>query len=134
MKKVLITIIICCLWAALPVFAQERGERIEALKIAFITKQLNLSQDEAQKFWPVYNTYDEEMKKMMQDHRKSGGSELELEEKILGLHKKYKPEFLKVVSEEKFNRLLTAEKSWNEMLRKELQRRRQGQPPGRGNR
>ena len=30
-------------------------EKMEAEKVAFITKKLDLSVDEAQKFWPIYN-------------------------------------------------------------------------------
>ena len=33
------------------------AERVQALKVAFITKQLNLTSDEAEKFWPIYNDY-----------------------------------------------------------------------------
>lgn len=42
------------------------GERpnIEAIKVAYITKQLNLSAEEAQKFWPVHNAYMAELKKL----------------------------------------------------------------------
>ena len=36
----------------------ERREKMEAQKIAFITKQLELTPDEAKVFWPVYNEYD----------------------------------------------------------------------------
>ncbi len=35
-------------------FSQHK-EKMEAEKVAFITKKLNLSVDEAQKFWPIYN-------------------------------------------------------------------------------
>ncbi|KQS42028.1 hypothetical protein [Pedobacter sp. Leaf194] len=38
------------LWAQRP-----RGEEIESLKIAFFTKKLDLSPDEAKVFWPIYN-------------------------------------------------------------------------------
>jgi hypothetical protein len=34
---------------------QEMGERIKASKIAFITEQVDLSPEEAEKFWPIYN-------------------------------------------------------------------------------
>jgi Spy/CpxP family protein refolding chaperone len=34
-------------------------EKIEALKVAHITEELNLTQSEAQKFWPVYNDFEE---------------------------------------------------------------------------
>lgn len=43
------------------VFAQQnregRHEKIKALKAAFITEKLNLSEQEAQKFWPIYNAF-----------------------------------------------------------------------------
>lgn len=39
-------------------FAQ-RGEKIKAFKTAYITEELDLSPSEAEKFWPVYNQYDD---------------------------------------------------------------------------
>lgn len=35
-------------------------ERIQAEKIAFFTNELDLTPEEAQKFWPVYNQYSKE--------------------------------------------------------------------------
>jgi hypothetical protein len=35
----------------------QRQEKIQALKIAFITQKLKLTPAEAEKFWPVYNQY-----------------------------------------------------------------------------
>lgn len=35
----------------------ERLEKIKAQRIAFFTEKLNLTQQEAEKFWPVYNDY-----------------------------------------------------------------------------
>jgi Skp family chaperone for outer membrane proteins len=126
MKKILLTALFISICGLVSLRSQDRSERIEALKVAFITKQLQLTPQEAEKFWPVYNVYENEMKNMIKDHRQKGGSEIELEEKILNLHKKYKPDFLKVISEDKFNKLMTAERTWAELLRKELQRRREG--------
>jgi hypothetical protein len=40
------------------------GGRIEALKIAYLTRKLNLTTEEAQKFWPVYNKYADELRKV----------------------------------------------------------------------
>jgi len=39
--------------------AQEKSgkDKIRAYKIAFITEKLDLSADEAEKFWPIYNAY-----------------------------------------------------------------------------
>lgn len=126
MKKILLTVLLTCIGSIALLYSQDRSDRIEALKIAFITKQLQLSSQEAEKFWPVYNGYEAEMKSMIRDHRQKNGSEIELEEKTLAMHKKYKPVFLKVISEDKFDKLMAAERTWGEMLRKELQRRQQG--------
>ena len=32
-------------------------DKIQSLKVAYFTKELNLSQDEAEKFWPIYNKH-----------------------------------------------------------------------------
>ena len=38
---------------------KENEERIKALKIAFITERLALTESEAQKFWPIYNSFED---------------------------------------------------------------------------
>lgn len=38
---------------------KEKREKIKALKVAYITEQLNLTTEEAQKFWPIYNANEE---------------------------------------------------------------------------
>ena len=45
-------------------------ENVEALKVAFITKHLNLNADEAQKIWPAYNACIEELKKARQEKKR----------------------------------------------------------------
>lgn len=42
-------------------------EKMEAQKIAFITQELDLSSDEAQRFWPVYNQYSKELETLRKD-------------------------------------------------------------------
>jgi len=37
---------------------KEKKDQIHALKVAFLTSELSLSSDVAEKFWPVYNDYD----------------------------------------------------------------------------
>ncbi len=55
MKK----LIIAFLFFATVMQAQDgKHERIKALKTAYITEQLALTSAEAQKFWPIYNSYD----------------------------------------------------------------------------
>ncbi len=38
---------------------KEKREQIKALKVAFITNELDLTADEATKFWPIYNAFEE---------------------------------------------------------------------------
>ena len=38
---------------------QDKKEQIKALKIAYITEELKLTSTEAEKFWPVYNIFEE---------------------------------------------------------------------------
>lgn len=45
------------------IYAQEKSkdkkEQIKALKVAFFTTELDLNHQESEKFWPLYNTYDD---------------------------------------------------------------------------
>ena len=41
---------------------QDRQEKIEQLKITFITRELNLTSAEAQQFWPVYNEMSDKLR------------------------------------------------------------------------
>ena len=49
-----------------------KREQIEAHKIAFITKQLELTPEEAQAFWPVYN----QCRKQREDFRKKNREQI----------------------------------------------------------
>ncbi len=44
-------------------------EKIKALKVAFITERLNLTSNEAQEFWPIYNAHEEKMENFRQRER-----------------------------------------------------------------
>ncbi len=47
-----------------------KREKVEQLKIAYITKELNLTSEEAQKFWPIYNEMDSKLKANRKEQRK----------------------------------------------------------------
>lgn len=99
------------------------GTRLQALKIAYLTKKLDLSPEEAQRFWPVYNKYDEEIHAAQINAVKDRTPEIDLEEKILGIRKKYSVDFGKVLSAEKVNTFFRAEKEFGNFVRKEIERR-----------
>jgi hypothetical protein len=71
MKKI-ITFVCISLFCILSLSAQERRvgrEKIKTLKIAYITEQLNLTTDEGQKFWTLYNIFDKEQRTLRGKHR-----------------------------------------------------------------
>jgi hypothetical protein len=47
----------------------DKEDMVKAQKIAFFTEKLNLSPEEAQKFWPVYNDYWKRKNKIIEDRR-----------------------------------------------------------------
>lgn len=44
----------------------EKKEQIKALKIAFISTELKLTPEEAEKFWPLYNAYEDKKRENKQ--------------------------------------------------------------------
>lgn len=42
--------------------------KLETKRIGFITKELDLSSDEAQKFWPIYNEFQKKMKSLKEQN------------------------------------------------------------------
>lgn len=74
-------LIVCLMMSSFTLLAQEktkknerkqRTERIEQAKVAFISKKLELSTEEAEAFWPIYN----EMQAEIKTHRKSMKADL----------------------------------------------------------
>lgn len=138
MKKIiLLAVVVVISFAQLQ--AQGGNEKIEQLKIAFITKRLQLSTDEAQKFWPVYNQYEAEKKQLFKStiattkEFKSDGEftnaeaeqvinkHIEFKTKDLELIKKYIVEFKKILPDTKVAKLVTAEEQFKKMLTKQAQ-------------
>jgi hypothetical protein len=100
---------------------QGRPETVEAIKIAYFTKKLNLSPEEAQKFWPIYNQYFEEIRQIRQQNRDL--DEVDMEEKIVNVRKKYREEFAKALPGDRVNQFFKVDKEFTMFLRKELQER-----------
>jgi len=101
----------------------QNGNRLEALKIAYITKRLDLSPEEAQKFWPIYNQYAEELKRARQDAIRNNKSEIELDESLLNIRKKYSVLFGQALSPQKIDTFFKSEKEFGAFVQKEMERR-----------
>jgi hypothetical protein len=101
----------------------QNGNRLEALKIAYITNKLNLSPEEAQKFWPIYNQYALELKVARLKAINNKSSEIELDENILNIRKKYSVLFSQVLPPAKVDTFFKSEKEFGHFVEKEIERR-----------
>lgn len=45
-------------------FIRKKKEQIKALKVAFITSELSLTPDEAAKFWPLFNAFEDKQQEI----------------------------------------------------------------------
>jgi len=100
----------------------EQRERIEMFKIQFITKNLKLSSNEAEGFWPVYEAH----KKAIQEIIKTKmNDEILMQEAMLNARKKFKADLLPVLkTEERVNNALRIERDFLYKMRHEVSRRR----------
>jgi hypothetical protein len=96
-------------------------KKIQAMELAFITKELNLNPNEAQKFWPIFNQYRNDLKQASQG--KNYHDNLERQQKMLDVRKKYRDDFTKVVSHDRANKVFGAEDEFKSLVRKEFQKR-----------
>lgn len=137
LRKILGLLSICILFS-LNSFSQDskqRHEQIEAVKVAFITNKLDLTAEEAQKFWPVYNSYQAEWMNLMRKRKDARtkknidpddkiSADLEYESKMLALKKKYRALYSKVIPSQKILLLYQAEREFREHLIKQLNHRK----------
>lgn len=68
MKQIINTLAICALFfigsvtaQAQPKFDEGWKDRVQSEKIAFLTMELNITPEEAQTFWPVYNKVEKDL-------------------------------------------------------------------------
>lgn len=101
-----------------------KSDKIDALRIAFISQRLNLTPEEAQKFWPVYNQYTADIKKLRENFGMGAGKpqltaeqSLDFEQKKLDLKKKYKTQFENAIGKDKVNILYSVEEEFRQQLR-----------------
>jgi hypothetical protein len=52
-------------------FAQSGKDKVEALRMEYINKRVELSSTEAEKFWPVYNEYNDKIRAIRKNLRQS---------------------------------------------------------------
>src|SRR5690606_994653 len=108
-------------------FAQEKRDerfaRIRAVKIGLITERLNLSAKQAENFWPIYHKYEKEFRALRKAAKANGTrDELKYQEDKLNLRKRYRIEFLKVISEKQVKDLYDTERDFKQLLLQQLKK------------
>ncbi|HLF50851.1 sensor of ECF-type sigma factor [Flavobacterium sp.] len=119
---------------------REKKEQVKTLKIAFLTNELSLSADEAEKFWPVYNAFDDKQFELRHQkmraymNRMNDGSLDKMSEKeaaaflaqientedeIYQLRKKFISNLKGIISPVKIIKLKKAEEDFNRKLLKQ---------------
>lgn len=115
-------------------------EKIIAARIAFITEKLNLTPAEAEKFWPIYNEFDQKRKeirleakevrkntdpaKSKEENDKTAiAQQHQIRQKELDLERDYSKKLLDVVSAQKVRALPKTEKDFRDLLLRQIQQR-----------
>ncbi len=74
--RILVILLVCI---SINAIGQKRGnEKIKALKIAHITQELNLTSEEAQNFWPIYNAHITTMNALRKKEKTTVSSDMQL--------------------------------------------------------
>jgi Spy/CpxP family protein refolding chaperone len=122
----------------------DKNDRIEAYKIAFITERLDLTPKESAAFWPIYNEYMDQMRKSKAKEKerskaftdKTAPTDAESEKFISDhlsnkqqeqeLSRKYIAEFKRVLPIAKVAKLITLEQEFKHKLLKQLGDKKKG--------
>lgn len=138
MKKLLLILL---LTLSISSFAQD-NDRIKALKIAFITERLQLTETEAQKFWPIYNAFEAENQKLRRESigkfrnanfdsmseseaKKHLNDMMSVDIQKHQLRQKFVNDLLKVLPAKKIIILKATEDAFNRRMMKEMKKRRE---------
>ena len=138
-----ITLFLFVVAACFPAFSQdrhhpskERLQNIQNAKIAFITEKLNLTPEQSQKFWPIYNQLENEREALREKSRTLRNENLEamtdaeirtaLDNRLkwrqseLNLDKQYLERFLRVISVRQLATLYRSEREFTRVLLKKF--------------
>ena len=100
-----------------------KQERIKALYVAYVTQQLQLTPDEAQRFWPVHTQFETELKGVNKDL-----PELPKQQAFLDIKKKYQDNFIKIVGVNRCERFFRMSDEFKRKLRERVQKQRNNPP------
>jgi len=119
-------------------------ERINNLRIAYLTEKLELTPNQAERFWPVYREFSQERMKIRNELRVAQQSldptnpdpakqqelvdlGLKVRQRELDLEKDYSGRLLKVISAQQLINLRKGEREFADIVRTQIQQRRLNQ-------
>jgi hypothetical protein len=134
--KSAIKILIICFLFCFSGRAFSQGDKVEALRVNFIEKRLELTKNESEKFWPVYNEYNDKVKALRKNLRQSykkspeniGDKEAEdlyqldikTKQAEVDLHKSYSEKLKGIIGVKKMVKLRIAEDDFKRELIKNI--------------
>ena len=148
MKGKIIVLGIITAFCAVNLSAQNQNrDRLNAYKIAFFTKRLNLTPQEAEKFWPVYNEFQDKRISIQTERQEinrnfnqnglnmsdremteAGDRLVDLEIQEANHAKEFHSQLKTILSPVKVLRLYQAENQFRQQLLNDLQNRREARP------
>lgn len=110
------------------------GKKLEAARNRYISRQLDLTDQEGTKFWPLYSQYQQELtavrilKRLNNSTSSTNGTEqidkeIYYESQLVGIRKRYRDSFSKILPPEKVSILYKSEQEFNDELIKQLSER-----------
>lgn len=101
------------------------NEKIRDKMNEYIQKRLNISNDEAKKFTPVFLKYFQEWRQTIRENR---ADKLVLQQKIVDLRLRYRTQFREILGEQRGNQVYNQQERFIQELRS-IRRDRQGDRP-----
>jgi hypothetical protein len=98
----------------------KKEQKIQALYVAYMTKELNLTEDEAKSFWPIHSQFDTELKSV--DHNLD---ELKRQQVQLDIKKRYQDKFIKILGSNRTNDFYRKDGEFRKRLVERLHQMRQ---------
>jgi len=100
-------------------------QKLQVIKEKYLDQNLQLTTDEAARFWPIYKRYQEEilevrrLKRLNNSDAQANGREqvkkdLEFDGRLVEIKTRYNSEFLKVLPPEKLSRLYKSEREFSD--------------------
>ncbi|SHJ29068.1 hypothetical protein SAMN02745146_2778 [Hymenobacter daecheongensis DSM 21074] len=124
---------------------QDRLSQLENAKIAYLTDKISLSQDQAQKFWPVYNDFTDKRRdinkrmRLLRMDNADGLTDQQIKDNLtqalalrqseVNLEKEYFDKFQKVLSIRQVGKLFQAERQFTKEVLRRVAGGRPGGPP-----